>query len=58
MVNELRVPVPEWFMERMRRADNAEKASQPVSRSLAKWWSACSPWCKEYNSAPPLGVIN
>ena len=28
MVNELRVPVPERFMERMRRADNAEKASQ------------------------------
>ena len=28
MVNELRVPVPEHFMERMRRADNAEKASQ------------------------------
>ena len=26
MVNELRVPVPEQFMERMRRADNAEKA--------------------------------
>jgi methionine synthase / methylenetetrahydrofolate reductase(NADPH) len=28
MVNELRVPVPEPFMERMRRADNAEKARQ------------------------------
>jgi 5,10-methylenetetrahydrofolate reductase len=28
MVNELRVPVPEHFMERMRRADDAEKASQ------------------------------
>jgi homocysteine S-methyltransferase len=28
MVNELRVPVPERFMERMRRADNAEKARQ------------------------------
>ncbi len=28
MVNELRVPVPERFMERMRRADNAEKASE------------------------------
>ncbi len=28
MVNELRVPVPEQFMERMRRADNAEKARQ------------------------------
>src|SRR5712671_5548545 len=26
MVNELRVPVPEHFMERMRRADNADKA--------------------------------
>jgi homocysteine S-methyltransferase len=28
MVNELRVPVPEHQMERMRRADNAEKARQ------------------------------
>jgi methionine synthase I (cobalamin-dependent)/5,10-methylenetetrahydrofolate reductase len=28
MVNELRVPVPEHFIERMRRADNAQKASQ------------------------------
>jgi homocysteine S-methyltransferase len=28
MVNELRVPVPEAFMERMRHADSAEKARQ------------------------------
>ena len=28
MVNELRVPVPEHFMERMRRVDNAEKSRQ------------------------------
>jgi methionine synthase I (cobalamin-dependent)/5,10-methylenetetrahydrofolate reductase len=28
MVNELRVPVPEMFMERMRRVDNAEKARE------------------------------
>ena len=28
MVNELRVPVPEHFMARMRRVDNAEKARQ------------------------------
>ena len=28
MVNELRVPVPEPFMERMRRVDNAEKARE------------------------------
>jgi homocysteine S-methyltransferase len=28
MVNELRVPVPEVFMERMRRVDNAEKARE------------------------------
>jgi len=28
MVNELRVPVPETFMERMRRADTAERARQ------------------------------
>src|SRR6516165_2391472 len=28
MVNELRVPVPEAFMDRMRRVDNAEKARE------------------------------
>ena len=28
MVNELRVPVPEKFMERMRRVDNADKARE------------------------------
>ena len=28
MVNELRVPVPEHYMERMRKADNAEAARQ------------------------------
>ncbi|MGA2269901.1 MAG: bifunctional homocysteine S-methyltransferase/methylenetetrahydrofolate reductase [Bryobacteraceae bacterium] len=28
MVNELRVPVPEHFMERMRRVDNAEQARE------------------------------
>ena len=28
MVNELRVPVPEYFMERMRCVDNAEKARE------------------------------
>jgi homocysteine S-methyltransferase len=28
MVNELRVPVPEHYMERMRRAENAEAARQ------------------------------
>jgi homocysteine S-methyltransferase len=28
MVNELRVPVPEEFMDRMRRADTAERARQ------------------------------
>src|SRR5580704_15285150 len=28
MVNELRVPVPEYYMERMRQVDNAEKSRQ------------------------------
>ena len=28
MVNELRVPVPEEYMERMRRVDSAEKARE------------------------------
>jgi len=27
-VNELRVPVPDYYMERMRGVDNAEKARQ------------------------------
>jgi homocysteine S-methyltransferase len=28
MVNELRVPVPEYYMERMRQVDNAEKSRE------------------------------
>jgi len=38
MVNELRVPVPEAFMERMRQADNAERARQEgvaIAREMA-----------------------
>lgn len=39
MVNELRVPVPERFMERMRRVDDAEKARQEgvaIGREMVK----------------------
>jgi homocysteine S-methyltransferase len=39
MVNELRVPVPEQFMQRMLRADNAEKARQEgvaIGREMVK----------------------
>jgi homocysteine S-methyltransferase len=39
MVNELRVPVPEEFMERMRRVDNAEMARQEgiaIAREMVK----------------------
>jgi methionine synthase / methylenetetrahydrofolate reductase(NADPH) len=39
MVNELRVPVPDEFMERMRRVDNAEKAREEgvaIGREMVK----------------------
>jgi methionine synthase / methylenetetrahydrofolate reductase(NADPH) len=39
MVNELRVPVPDAFMERMRRVDNAEKAREEgvaIAREMVK----------------------
>jgi methionine synthase / methylenetetrahydrofolate reductase(NADPH) len=39
MVNELRVPVPEPFMERMRRVDNADKAREEgvaIAREMVK----------------------
>ncbi len=39
MVNELRVPVPEEYMERMRRADTAERARQEgvaIAREMAQ----------------------
>jgi homocysteine S-methyltransferase len=43
MVNELRVPVPEPFMERMRRVDNAEKAREEgvaIAREMVERVSA------------------
>jgi homocysteine S-methyltransferase len=39
MVNELRVPVPDQFMDRMRRADSAEKARAEgilIAREMAQ----------------------
>src|SRR2546430_11105989 len=33
MVNELRVPVPDVFMERMRRVDNADRKSTRLNSS-------------------------
>jgi methionine synthase / methylenetetrahydrofolate reductase(NADPH) len=39
MVNELRVPVPDEYMDRMRRADNAEKARAEgilIAREMAQ----------------------
>ena len=43
MVNELRVPVPEEFMERMRRVDNAEKAARGRRRHRARNGGARAP---------------
>ena len=41
MVNELRVPVPEMFMERMRRVDNAEKAREEGVAIAREMVAAC-----------------
>ena len=45
-MNELRVPVPEDFMERMRRVDNAEKAREEGVAIARRWCRGCGRWCR------------
>ena len=56
MVNELRVPVPEAFMERMRRADNAEKARAGGRRHRPRDGArGCGPWSQGVQLSAPFG---
>ena len=57
MVNELRVPVPEPLMERMRSADSAEKARQEGIAIAQEMVVRCENWCKGFNSALRLDAI-
>jgi methionine synthase / methylenetetrahydrofolate reductase(NADPH) len=55
MVNELRVPVPERYMERMRRADSAEKAREEgvaIARDMA---SRVRHLCQGVQLSAPFG---
>jgi methionine synthase / methylenetetrahydrofolate reductase(NADPH) len=55
MVNELRVPVPERFMERMRRADNAEKASQAGAAIAREMVERVQPMVQGVQLSAPFG---
>ena len=53
MVNELRVPVPERFMERMRRADSAREGARGGRRHRAGDGRArAGRWCRACSRAP------
>lgn len=55
MVNELRVPVPEHFMERMRRADDAEKARAEGVRIAQEMVMRCQPMVQGVQLSAPFG---
>lgn len=55
MVNELRVPVPEPFMERMRRADNAEKARAEGIAIAREMVERCRPMVAGVQLSAPFG---
>ncbi len=55
MVNELRVPVPEHFMERMRRADNAEKARVEGIKVAQEMVSKVRPMVQGVQLSAPFG---
>ena len=49
MVNELRVPVPEEYMERMRARKTPKRRAPKASPSRARWWSGCGRWWRACN---------
>jgi homocysteine S-methyltransferase len=55
MVNELRVPVPEHFMERMRKADNAEAARQEGIRIAREMVERIQPMVQGVQLSAPFG---
>ena len=56
MVNELRVPVPEAYMERMRtRRERRSRARRRHRHRAAKWWSACGRMVAGVQLSAPFG---
>jgi methionine synthase I (cobalamin-dependent)/5,10-methylenetetrahydrofolate reductase len=55
MVNELRVPVPEQYMERMRRAENAEAARQEGIAIAREMVSRVQPMVAGIQLSAPFG---
>lgn len=55
MVNELRVPVPEPFMERMRLCDNAEKARAEGVKIAQEMVIRCKPLVQGVQLSAPFG---
>jgi methionine synthase / methylenetetrahydrofolate reductase(NADPH) len=55
MVNELRVPVPEQFMERMRLCDNADKARAEGVRIAQEMVVRCRPLVQGVQLSAPFG---
>lgn len=55
MVNELRVPVPEPYMERMRRADSAEKARAEGVAIAREMVERCRPLVQGVQLSAPFG---
>jgi homocysteine S-methyltransferase len=55
MVNELRVPVPEAFMERMRVCDNADKARAEGVRIAQEMVIRCKPLVQGVQLSAPFG---
>jgi methionine synthase / methylenetetrahydrofolate reductase(NADPH) len=55
MVNELRVPVPDEYMERMRRCDNAESARVEGVRIAQEMVSRCRPLVAGVQLSAPFG---
>jgi homocysteine S-methyltransferase len=55
MVNELRVPVPEPFLDRMRKADNAEKARAEGVAIAQEMVTRCRPLVAGVQLSAPFG---
>ena len=55
MVNELRVPVPEVFMERMRKADSADKARAEGVVIAQEMVARCRPLVQGVQLSAPFG---
>ena len=55
MVNELRVPVPEQYMERMRRPTPPRRRGGKASPSRGRWCGGCGRWWQGVQLSAPFG---